>query len=99
MNLLKAVFRFVVLAIKALMHPENEKEWRMAWMWFVWPVFFIGGFGLLVAAVLHLLHLPWWMITGWLFYLWVIEPLAYLLTPGGEALQRKQAHWIEYGGE
>jgi hypothetical protein len=29
--------------------------------------------------------------------MWFIEPLAYLMTPAGEALQKKQADWIEYG--
>ena len=92
-----ALSRFVILAIKTLIWPPSAKEWRLAWMTFVFPVFFVGGFGGLVAFGLLLLNAPWWVIAGWLFYLWAIEPLAYLITPEGEALQKKQAHWIEYG--
>jgi len=98
--LLKLIHQFVLMAIKTLMNPENAHEWRQAWMWFVWPVFFVGGFGVLVAwAIMSLLPGPWdWLATFlWLFYIWFCEPVAYLTTPEGEALQKKQARWIEYG--
>jgi hypothetical protein len=97
MGCITVLLRFVFMAIKTLVWPPSAKEWRLAWMAFVFPVFFVGGFGCLVAFGLWLLRAPWWVISGWLFYMWVIEPLAYLLTPSGEALQKKQAHWIEHG--
>jgi fatty acid desaturase len=84
------------LALKALAHPENDREWRMAWMWFVYPVFFIGGSGVLVSILLWRLSMPWWVIGLWLYYIWVCEPIAYLITPRENA--EKQARWIEYGG-
>ena len=97
MKITVLIIRFVIAALKALTHPQNDVEWRQAWMWFVWPVFFIGGFGVLVAWATWSLHFPWWVVAFWLFYIWVCEPVAYITTPEGEALQKKQARWIEYG--
>jgi len=77
----------------------------MAWIYFVFPIFFVGGFGIVVSWLIHLVIVVWlgWKTLGWilillwLFYIWVCEPLAVLMTPEGHALQESQKHWIETG--
>jgi hypothetical protein len=99
MKLLTFTFRFVFEAIKALLNPENVQEWRTAYAYFVFPVFFIGGTAFGVAVILFwLLPSPWdWFVNCvWLFYILFCEPYMYYVE--GDGFKRWN-EWIEYGGE
>ena len=92
------IARFVLAALYALAHPENKREWRFAYAYFVYPVFFVGGFVLLMSLVIGLLiPFPWdWILTlVWWCYMAGEAYLYYIEGNGFERWER----WIETGGE
>ena len=97
MKLAKLLLEYVVVSVRALIHPENVREWRMAWAFFVFPVFFIGGTALIVAVALAIvLPSPWdWIVVPcWLFYMLLCEP--YMAYVEGDAFARWM-YWVETG--
>jgi len=99
MNLLKSIFRFVFAALRALAHPGNEYEWRLAYAYFVFPVVFVGGVALLASLLIGwLLPWPWdWIaVCLWLFYFLLGEGYMYYIEGGGF---ERWNQWIKDGGE
>jgi hypothetical protein len=90
--------RFVLLALWALAHPANKREWRFAYAYFVYPVVFVGGFVLLMSVmIMFLFPSPWdWllMIIWWCYMAWEVF-LFYIEGNGFERWNR----WIADGGE
>ncbi len=110
-ELIGSVFKIVQMAIHlvfvgivTLFRPGSDKEWRQAWMWVVFPVFFVGGFGILVSWLIHYIFallgftlLGWILILIWLFYFWVGEPFMYITYPEYEINREEKSHWIDTG--
>jgi hypothetical protein len=97
--LVKPIMQFMAAALKALMNPKNEHEWRTAYAFFFFPVVFIGGTAVLVAAViLWLVPHPfdWLLVCVWLFYILIGEPYMYYIE--GHGFDR-WIRWIEFGDE
>lgn len=98
MNLIKALWQFAAGSVRALAHPEDEREWRFAWEFFVFPVF-VGGTAAGVSALLFWL-LPsvweWLAVFVWLFYILFCEP--YMFFVEGDGFERMM-DWVENGGE
>jgi hypothetical protein len=99
MNLIKALGAFVVAALKALAHPEEPQEWRLAWSMLVFPLA-VFTLGTAVSVGLAVLLPSGWdavAIFVWLFYVWFCEPYMFYIDPGEGV--REQMYWVEHGGE
>ena len=95
MKLILYSFRFSIQAIKALIHPENTREWRFAFAYFVFPLFvmvFVCAVSILIA---WLLPYPFnWIGLGlWLFYM-AAEGFLYLVEWNA---YDKWDRWIKTG--
>ena len=97
-NLIRHTLRFVILALWALAHPSNKQEWRFAYAYFVYPVFFVGGFVLLMSLVIGFLFpFPWdWIVV--VVWWWYMAGEGYLFYVKGDAFERWN-RWVECGGE
>ena len=100
-RLIKYALQFAMLALRALAHPDNKRDWRFAYAFFVFPVFYVGGFVLATSLVIGLLlPFPWdWIGVGlWWFYM---SGEAFLYITEGDAFG-KWLHWTDgsaSGGE
>lgn len=93
-RLIEYALHFVILALRALAHPENKRDWRFAYAFFVFPVFYVGGFVLAISLVIGLLlPFPWdWIgVLLWWFY---IFGEVFLHITEGDAFE-EWLHWIE----
>lgn len=97
MQFFRALLRFVLLSLRALLHPENPREWRTAYAYFVVPFIMRPGFAVAISWVIAVVVVrPWdWvLIFLWLFY-WSGELMLYYTEYHGFADQWE--HWIETG--
>lgn len=97
--LLSALAQFAVASLRALAHPEDPQEWRFAWLFFVFPVVFVGGTAAGISALLFWLLPPvweWLVVVVWLFYILFCEP--YMFYVEGDGFER-QMRWVETGEE
>ena len=97
-KLIYYTLRFVVLALWALAHPWNKREWRFAYAYFVFPVFFVGGSVLLMSVLIMLLFPRYWDLL--LLFVWwcYMTGELYVYYIEGDGFKRWN-RWIDHGGE
>jgi hypothetical protein len=97
-NLLYYAMRFVLLALWALAHPHNKRDWRFAYAYFAYPAIFVGGWVLLTSLLIGFLFpFPWDWIGVFAWWCYVAGEL-YMFYIEGNAFQEFD-RWIEHGGE